>query len=163
MNAGCSCRIRGGSARDAQPRHAVRACRDVDSGAGRAGRHMGTRALLPGAGRHRQLEHRVAAARLLVGRVRRLRRRRVKGGVSRYDRLEGITLVQPLNQRNIAFQTCPWTDTNGDLTAQNGEIKFAKCTGSLLPSLGQVNPNLKRPHQWEYTVMVQRQMGQTRR
>ena len=62
----------------------------------------------------------------------------VKGGVSRYDRLEGITLVQPLNQRNIARQTCPWTDTNGDLTAQNSEINFAKCSGSLLPSLGQL-------------------------
>ena len=40
----------------------------------------------------------------------------VKGGVSRYDRLEGVTIIQPLNQRNISFQTCPWTDTNGDLT-----------------------------------------------
>src|SRR5262245_28173282 len=84
----------------------------------------------------------------------------VKGGVSRYDRLEGITLVQPLNQRNIAFQTCPWTDSNTDLFAQESEIAFARCTGSLLPTLGKVDPNLKRPHQWEYMVMVQRQIGQ---
>jgi len=84
----------------------------------------------------------------------------VKGGVSRYDRLVGITLVQPLNQRNIAFQTCPWTDSNTDLFAQESEIAFARCTGSLLPTLGKVDPNLKRPHQWEYTVMVQRQIGQ---
>lgn len=83
----------------------------------------------------------------------------VKGGVSRYDRLEGITLVQPLNQRNIAFQTCPWSDDNNDLRAQNTEIAFARCTGSLLPSLGQVDPGLKRPHQWEYTAMLQRQVG----
>jgi Carboxypeptidase regulatory-like domain len=83
----------------------------------------------------------------------------LKGGVSRYDRLEGITLVQPLNQRNIAFQTCPWTDTNADLRAQNSEIAFARCSGSLLPSVGKVDPNLKRPHQWEYTVMIQRQVG----
>jgi hypothetical protein len=82
-----------------------------------------------------------------------------KGGVSRYDRQEGITIVQPLNQRNIAHQTCPWTDTNGDLTVQNSEINFAKCSGSLVPSTGQVDPNLKRPHQWEYTAMVQRQVG----
>ena len=46
----------------------------------------------------------------------------VKGGVSRYDRQEGITLVQPLNQRNIAFQTCPWADSNNDLQAQTSEI-----------------------------------------
>ncbi len=83
----------------------------------------------------------------------------LKGGVSRYDRLEGITLVQPLNQRNIAFQTCPWRDGNGDIRAQNSEIDFSRCTGSLVPSLGRVDPNLKRPHQWEYTVMVQRQVG----
>src|SRR6266487_3349542 len=59
----------------------------------------------------------------------------LKGGVSRYDRLEGITLVQSLNQRNISFQTCPWAD-NGDLRAQNSEIAFTRCTGSLLPTLG---------------------------
>ena len=50
----------------------------------------------------------------------------LKGGVSRYDRLEGANLIQPLNQRNIAFQTCPWTDTNNDLVAQTGEIAMAK-------------------------------------
>jgi hypothetical protein len=83
----------------------------------------------------------------------------MKGGVSRYDRLAGITIIQPLNQRNIAFQTCPWTDTNSDLNAQNNEIAFARCTGSLQPALGNVDPGLKRPHQWEYTVMVQRQVG----
>jgi Carboxypeptidase regulatory-like domain len=83
----------------------------------------------------------------------------VKGGVSRYDRLEGITIIQPLNQRNISFRTCPWADANRDLTAQTSEIDMPRCTGSLLPALGNVDPGLKRPHQWEYTVMVQRQVG----
>jgi hypothetical protein len=83
----------------------------------------------------------------------------IKGGVSRYDRQEGITLVQPLNGRNIAFQTCPWSDGNRDLFAQEDEIAFARCTGSLNPTLGAVDADLKRPHQWEYTVMVQRQIG----
>jgi hypothetical protein len=83
----------------------------------------------------------------------------VKGSVSRYDRQEGITLIQPLNQRNIAFQTCPWADSNNDLRAQTSEITFSRCTGSLLPTLGQVDADLKRPHQWEYTVMIQRQVG----
>jgi hypothetical protein len=83
----------------------------------------------------------------------------IKGGVSRYDRLAGVNLVQPLNQRNIAFQTCPWTDTNSDLRAQEDEIAFARCTGSLQPSLGGVDPDLKRPYQWEFNVMVQRQIG----
>src|SRR5262249_47201216 len=33
----------------------------------------------------------------------------LKGGISRYDRQEGVTIIQPLNLRNIAFQTCPWS------------------------------------------------------
>jgi carboxypeptidase family protein len=83
----------------------------------------------------------------------------VKGGVSRYDRLEGVTIIQPLNQRNIAFQTCPWSDTNRDLSAQLDEIAMSRCTGSLQPSLGNVDADLARPHQWEYTAMIQRQVG----
>jgi hypothetical protein len=83
----------------------------------------------------------------------------LKGGVSRYDRLEGITSIQPVNLRNIAFETCPWTDTNNDLSAQLDEIHTAKCSGSLVPTQGYVDPGLKRPHQWEYTAMVQRQVG----
>jgi hypothetical protein len=83
----------------------------------------------------------------------------LKGGASRYDRLEGVTIIQPLNLRNIAFQVCPWTDPNHDLIAQTSEIVMAQCTGSLQPTLGNVDPGLKRPHQWEFTAMVQRQMG----
>jgi hypothetical protein len=83
----------------------------------------------------------------------------LKGGVSRYDRLEGVTIIQPLNQLNISFRTCPWSDTNSDKNAQNNEIAFASCSGSLQPALGNVDPGLKRPHQWEYTAMLQRQIG----
>ena len=83
----------------------------------------------------------------------------VKGGLSKYDRLAGITIIQPLNGKNIAFQTCPWADANGDLRAQESEIAFPRCTGSLQPSLGFVDPDLKRPYQWEYTASVQRQIG----
>jgi hypothetical protein len=83
----------------------------------------------------------------------------VKGGVSRYDRLAGVTIVQPLNGRNIAFTTCPWADANGNLRAEAGEIARDRCNGSLQPSLGFVEEGLKRPHQWEYTVMVQHQIG----
>jgi hypothetical protein len=83
----------------------------------------------------------------------------IKGGLSRYDRLAGVTIVQPLNRKNIAFQTCPWADANSDLQAQPNEIALERCTGSLQPGLGFVDPDLKRPHQWEYTATVQRQVG----
>jgi len=84
----------------------------------------------------------------------------LKGGVSRYDRLEGVTIIQPLDLKNISFLTCPWDDSdNHDLVAQPNEINMAKCSGSLTPTPGNVDPNLKRPHQWEYTVMLQHQIG----
>jgi hypothetical protein len=83
----------------------------------------------------------------------------LKGGVSRYDRLEGITIIQPLDLRNISFKTCPWAD-NGDLIAQTSEIDMNKCSGAFTPTAGFVDPGLKRPHQWEYTAMVQHQIGQ---
>lgn len=83
----------------------------------------------------------------------------VKGGLSKYDRLAGITIIQPLNGKNIAFQTCPWTDSNADLRAQEAEIAFSRCTGSLQPALGYVDPGLKRPYQWEYNASIQRQIG----
>jgi hypothetical protein len=83
----------------------------------------------------------------------------LKGGLSRYDRLAGITIVQPLNLKNISFQTCPWGDANNDLRAQESEIDRNRCTGSLQPTLGYVDENLKRPYQWEYNAMVQHQIG----
>ena len=83
----------------------------------------------------------------------------LKAGISRYDRLAGANLVQPLNQKNISFQTCPWADGNGNLFAETTEIAFDRCTGSLTPSLGFVEDGLKRPYQWEWNVSVQRQIG----
>jgi hypothetical protein len=82
----------------------------------------------------------------------------VKAGISRYDRLAGANLVQPLNQKNISFQTCPWSDPNGNLFAEVSEIGTV-CSGSLQPSLGFVEEGLKRPYQWEWNVSVQRQVG----
>ncbi len=83
----------------------------------------------------------------------------VKAGLSRYDRLAGANLVQPLNQKNISFQTCPWTDPNGNLFAEESEIARDRCTGSLAPALGFVEEGLKRPFQWEWNASVQRQIG----
>jgi hypothetical protein len=83
----------------------------------------------------------------------------IKGGLSRYDRLEGVNLVQPLNQRNISFQLCPWSDPDNDGIAQLNEIDRTKCSLSLEPTLGYVDKNLKRPHQWEYSAILEHQLG----
>jgi hypothetical protein len=101
----------------------------------RTGRHVGARALVRRTERPDRVEHDLAAP-WILDRSHRRGRTALKGGVSRYDRLEGVTLIQPLNQRNISFQTRPWNDGNHDLRAQNDEIVFARCTGSLQPALG---------------------------
>src|SRR5204863_9443204 len=78
----------------------------------------------------------------------------IKASVSRYDRLEGIALIQNLNLRNISFKTCPW-----DGSPVTDSFDQSKCTGAFIPTQGNVDANLKRPHQWEYTASVQRQVG----
>jgi hypothetical protein len=78
----------------------------------------------------------------------------IKGGVSRYDRLEGTTLAQNVNPNFIATNTCPWTS----LTPPTSPSQLTGCTGFTGSSI-RIDPNMKRPYQWEYTVMIQRQIG----
>jgi hypothetical protein len=78
----------------------------------------------------------------------------IKGGVSKYDRLEGTTLAQNVNPNFIATSTCPWTS----LTPPTSPSQLTGCTGFSGSSI-RIDPNMKRPYQWEYTVMVQRQIG----
>jgi len=80
----------------------------------------------------------------------------VKGGISRYDRLEGTTLAQNVNPNFIAFSTCPWTNAAAPLP---GTV-LTGCTG-FSGNNNHIDPNMKRPYQWEYTAMVQRQIGRS--
>ncbi len=78
----------------------------------------------------------------------------VKGGISRYDVLEGSSLAQNVNANFIAYETCPWTNIVPPTPGQ----KLTGCTG-FSGNNNHIDPNMKRPYQWEYTVMVQRQIG----
>jgi len=59
--------------------------------------------------------------------------RRSLGNVSFSRAVANLTLlylcIQPLNQLNISFRTCPWSDSNSDKNAQDTEIAFASCIG----------------------------------
>jgi hypothetical protein len=88
----------------------------------------------------------------------------IRGGVSKYDRLEGTTLAQNVNTNYIARSTCPWTSpilpTNyanlqAGLVAEGNKT----CTG-FANRTPQIDPNMKRPYQMEYTVQLQHQLGQ---
>ena len=82
----------------------------------------------------------------------------VKGGVSKYDVLEGTALAQNINPNFIQTNTCPWTSF---AEATSATLNQSTCTG--FPGTGnvKVDPNIKRPYQWEYTVLVQHQIGQS--
>src|SRR5579872_901452 len=78
----------------------------------------------------------------------------IKGGVSKYDVLEGTLLAQNVNPNFIAYSTCPWTS----LTPPTPGQALTGCTG-FSGNNNHIDPKMKRPYQWEYTVMVQRQIG----
>lgn len=79
----------------------------------------------------------------------------IKGGVSKYDVLEGTGLAQNVNPNFISTSTCPWTSFAEALPST---LNLATCTG-FSGNNNHIDPNMKRPYQWEYTVMVQRQIG----
>lgn len=89
----------------------------------------------------------------------------LRGGVSKYDRLEGTTLVQNVNTNYIAKNTCPWTspvlptsyaELQAGLAAEGPK---ATCSG-FANVTAKIDPNIKRPYQIEYMVEAQRQLGE---
>jgi len=78
----------------------------------------------------------------------------IKGGISKYDVLEGSALAQNVNPNFIAYETCPWTNITPPTPGQ----ALTGCTG-FSGNNNHIDPNMKRPYQWEYTVMIQRQIG----
>jgi hypothetical protein len=83
----------------------------------------------------------------------------VRGGVSKYDRLEGTTLVQNINQNFLAYRTCPWTSNVLPTSyAQIPAAILAQCT-AFTNNGAQLDKGIKRPYQLEYTAMIQHQFG----
>jgi hypothetical protein len=79
----------------------------------------------------------------------------LKVSISRYDRLEGTTLAQNVNPNFISFSTCSWTSA---VAPQPGQIDLSKCTG-FSGNNNHIDPNMKRPYQYEWTAMVQRELS----
>ncbi len=80
----------------------------------------------------------------------------VRGGVSKYDRLEGTTLIQNINPNFLSYSTCPWT--SNVLPTSPSQLAGLACTG-FSGNNNHLDPNIKRPYQMEYDVMVQRQIA----
>jgi hypothetical protein len=80
----------------------------------------------------------------------------VRGGVSKYDRLEGTTLAENVNANFIYKNTCPWTSPI--LPTTLAQVTGIGCSG-FPNNTEQLSPGIKRPYQMEYAVTVQRQIG----
>jgi Carboxypeptidase regulatory-like domain len=84
----------------------------------------------------------------------------LRGGVSKYDRLEGTTLIQNINKNFLSYSTCPWTSNTLPTTPQQlaAGLGGATCT-PFTNNNSNLDPGIKRPYQMEYTVEFQRQIG----
>jgi len=80
----------------------------------------------------------------------------LKMSASKYVQGEGVSLAQSLNPLYLTSQRCAWSDLNGDTEAQTNEI--SSCQGWTGGINTRIDPDLKRPYQWEYVAQVQREL-----
>jgi outer membrane receptor protein involved in Fe transport len=81
----------------------------------------------------------------------------LKGSFSKYMGNEGVGLAETLNPIFLQTNRCVWRDTNGDLDAQAAEI--SACAGWSGGTTTTVDPNLRRPFNYEYSLGVDHQLA----
>ena len=80
----------------------------------------------------------------------------VKLGGSKYVVGEGVSLAQAINPSFEQSQRCAWNDINRDTEAQVNEI--TSCQGFTGGINTRIDPDMKRPYQWEYVAAVQHEL-----
>lgn len=80
----------------------------------------------------------------------------IKLGASSYVLGEGVSLAQDVNPLYLTSQRCAWRDLNGDTEAQPNEI--SSCQGWSGSINTRIDPDLRRPRQWEYVAQVQHEL-----
>jgi hypothetical protein len=79
-----------------------------------------------------------------------------KASASEYVEAEGAELGQLVNPLFLTSNKCAWTDLNHDGLATPNEI--SACQGFAGSVSTRIDPNLTRPHQWEYVAMLQHEL-----
>jgi hypothetical protein len=89
----------------------------------------------------------------------------VKGNVSKYVASEAVGYASLFNTLSLSTQNVTWTDRNGDRTVLNpdGSVQIdeigARTANFGLPSgTNRPDPDLKRGHNWEYSVQLQHEL-----
>jgi hypothetical protein len=80
----------------------------------------------------------------------------LKASASKYVQGEGVSLAQLINPLYLTSQRCAWRDSNGDAEAQPNEISSCQGWGGGINT--RIDPDLKRPYQWEFVAQVQHEL-----
>ena len=81
----------------------------------------------------------------------------IKASASKYVESEGAELGQLVNPLFLTSNLCAWADSNHNGLADPNEI--SACQGFAGSVSTRIDPNLKRPHQWEYVAMLQHELS----
>jgi hypothetical protein len=80
----------------------------------------------------------------------------VKASASQYAQGQSTALAQLVNPMILTFDRRSWTDLNGDGLAQVNEL--GPSTGFRGGVTTHIDPNLKRPYNWEFTAGVDHEL-----
>jgi hypothetical protein len=80
----------------------------------------------------------------------------IKASASQYVKNEGMGFTLTGNNMSLSSNRRSWTDLNGDRQAQNNELGAS--TGFTGGAGTKIDPDLKRPNNWEYTASFQHEL-----
>jgi hypothetical protein len=81
----------------------------------------------------------------------------IKVSASKYERMEGSGNFSGLNPNGVSTDTRTWRDPNGDGIPQVSE--FGPSTGWSGGATTTLDPNIKRPYQWEAVAVIDRELS----